>query len=362
MHTRIFPTKLSSPKHLRNLTAFPESLVFGLFVVALVHSSTVALAQQGNTRSEAKAQAYPPLAEDVQREHVTIWSDGTRMAGDVYRPKNLKPDDKLPAIVFIHGTGGVKKTEWSIRLGTAFAQNGYIFLNFDYRGWGESDSKLLMLEMMPEPDDEGIVTVKARAIRWQMDFADQTADIRSAIAFIAGDPNVDYERIGIFGTSYGGGLTTWMAANDPRVKCAAMQVPGVGGERGLPFYQHGYVLMTRQARGEAEPIPYKTGAPGGKMSSYSHMRYNTAKDVAYNAIEAAHDVKVPTLIIDAGKEELMDITKNGGRVAEILKSNGTTVKYHVIQDIGHYGVYGQKQGEALKMELDWFDEHLKDRK
>ena len=89
------------------------------------------------------------------------------------------------------------------------------------------------------------------------------------------------------------------------------------------------------------------------------MRYNTAKDVAFDAIRAAQDVKVPMLIIDAGKEELMDITKNGGRVAEILKAKGATVKYHVIAGIGHYGVYGEKFEEALKMELDWFGQHLK---
>ena len=82
------------------------------------------------------------------------------MAGDLYRPKNLKPTDKLPAIVFVHGTGGVKKAGFSVRLGAAFAQNGYIFLNFDYRGWGESESELLMLEAMPEPDEKGEVTVK----------------------------------------------------------------------------------------------------------------------------------------------------------------------------------------------------------
>ena len=159
------------------------------------------------------------------------------MAGDVYRPKNLQPEDKLPAIVFVHGTGGVKKAGFSVRLGAAFAQNGYIFLNFDYRGWGESESKLLMLEAMPEPDEKGEVTVKARAIRWQMDFQDQTTDIRNAIAFISGEPNVDRERIGVFGTSYGGGLATWTAAYDPRVKCAAVQVPGMGGGRGAPYYQ-----------------------------------------------------------------------------------------------------------------------------
>lgn len=316
-------------------------------------------AQQGKTIAEAKAAPYPPLAENVERRAVTIWSDGTRMAGDLYRPKDLKPDAKLPAIVFVHGTGGVKKTGFSVRIGTAFAQNGYIFLNFDYRGWGESESKVLLLEQMPNPDENGEVTAKARAIRWQMDFQDQTTDIRNAIAFMAGEPNVDPKRIGILGTSYGGGLVTWTAAYDPRLKCAAVQVPGMGGGRSLTFYQNAYSLMTRQARGETEPIPYVNGAPTGKMASYAHMRYNTAKDVAFDAIRAAQDVKIPMLIIDAGREELMDITKNGGQVAEILRSKGSTVKYHVIPDMDHYGVYGPKFQEALDMELAWFNEHLK---
>jgi dipeptidyl aminopeptidase/acylaminoacyl peptidase len=322
-------------------------------------STSAAWGQQGKTLAESRAAQYPPLPENVERRAVTIWSDGTRMAGDVYRPKNLQPEDKLPAIVFVHGTGGVKKTGFSVRLGAAFAQNGYIFLNFDYRGWGESESKLLMLEAMPEPDEKGEVTVKARAIRWQMDFQDQTTDIRNAIAFISGEPNVDRERIGVFGTSYGGGLATWTAAYDPRVKCAAVQVPGMGGGRGAPYYQAAYGLMTRQARGETEPVPYEQGAPGGKMATYGHMRYNIAKDVAFDAIRAAQDVKVPMLIIDAGKDELTDGTKNGGRAAEILRASGTPVKYHVIPDIGHYGVYAGKFQEALDMELAWFNEHLK---
>jgi dipeptidyl aminopeptidase/acylaminoacyl peptidase len=327
--------------------------------ILLLSPTSTAIAQQGKTFAESKAAKYPPLPEDVERVSVTIWSDGTRIAGDVYRPKGLKPADKLPAIVFVHGTGGVKKTPFSIRLGTAFAQHGYIFLNFDYRGWGESESRLLMLEQMPEPDEKGELTVKVRAIRWQMDFQDQTTDIRNAIAFLAGDPNVDRERIGIFGTSYGGSLVTWMAAYDPRVKCAAMQVPGLGGIRGLPYTRNAYGLMSRQARGDTEPVPYEHGAPGGRMAAYSHMRYNMAKDVAYDPFQAAHNLRIPTLIIDAGNEELMDIKQNGGRVAEILKANGTPVVYHIIPGIGHYGVYGDKFDEALKMELDWFDKHLK---
>jgi dipeptidyl aminopeptidase/acylaminoacyl peptidase len=332
-----------------------------LAVVAMLFLSATGTtsAQQGKTLTESRAAKYPPLPDDVERSSVTIWSDGTRMAGDVYRRKGLKPADKVPGIVFVHGTGGVKKTPFSIQLATAFAQRGYIFLNFDYRGWGESESRLLMLENMPDPDEKGELTVKARAVRWQMDFQDQTTDVRNAIAYLAGEPNVDRERIGIFGTSYGGSLVTWTAAHDPRVKCAAMQVPGLGGIRGVPYSQYAYGMMTKQARGETEPVPYEHGAPGGKMASYAHMRYNTAKDIAYDVFQAAQHVKIPMLIIDAGNEELMDIKQNGGRVAEILKANGTPVSYHVILGIGHYGVYGEKFSEALKMELDWFGERLK---
>jgi dipeptidyl aminopeptidase/acylaminoacyl peptidase len=344
-----------------NVTFQPTQLLPVLLSVVLEtgFSSSTACAQQGKSLAESRAAPYPQLPENVERQAVTIWSDGTKMAGDVYRPKNLKPEDKLPAIVFVHGTGGVKKAGFSVRLATAFAQRGYVFLNFDYRGWGESDSKLLMLSEMPEPDEKGQLTVKVRAIRWQMDFQDQTTDIRSAIAFMSGEPNVDPQRIGVLGTSYGGGLTTWAAAYDPRVKCAAVQVPGMGGGRGQPYYQNAYGLMTRQARGETEPVPYEQGAPTGKMAAYAHMRYNPAKDVAYDAIRAARDVKIPMLIIDAEQEELMDITKNGARVAEILRANGTEVKYHVLSGIGHYGVYGDKFQEALGLELDWFNMHLK---
>ena len=115
---------------------FHRSTVGAIFLLFLATATT--LAQQGTTLAQSKAAKYPPLPEDVERVAVTIWSDGTKMAGDLYRRKELKPTDKLPAIVFVHGTGGTKKAGFSTRLGAAFAQNGYLFLNFDYRGWGES--------------------------------------------------------------------------------------------------------------------------------------------------------------------------------------------------------------------------------
>jgi alpha-beta hydrolase superfamily lysophospholipase len=95
------------------------------------------------------------------------------------------------------------------------------------------------------------------------------------------------------------------------------------------------------------------------MSGYAHMRYNTAKGIGYDPIEAAKKITIPMLIVDAEKEELMDTRKNGKRVAEILKAKGTPVTYRIIKGIGHYGIYREKFLETTKMEVEWFDKVLK---
>lgn len=302
----------------------------------------------------------PALPENVERRDVTIFSDGVRMVGDLYLPKGLKPDDKRPAIVICAGTGGTK-TGTGGRVGPIFAQNGYVVLAFDYRGWGESDSKLITLEKQPRPNAKLEVEVKARAVRWQMDFADQVMDIRAAISFIAGEANVDAERIGIWGTSYGGGLVTWTAGNDPRVKCTVAQVPGMGGGRGPQATAKAFEQLTRQSRGEIEPVPFETGKFGGLMAVYAQMRVNPTKAIGYSAFEAAEKIRTPMLIIDAGSEELMKIEDNGRRVADILKKNGVPVDYHVIEGMTHYGVYKEKFKDVTEMELSWLKEHLKPR-
>ena len=305
----------------------------------------------------AQPASHPTLPQNVAKHDVTIFSDGVRMAGDLYLPKGLKSGEKRPAIVICAGTAGTKSGTGG-RIGPIFAQNGYVALAFDYRGWGDSDSKLITLEKQPRPDAQGQVEVQARAVRWQMDFADQVLDIRAAISFIAGEPNVDKDRIGIWGSSYGGGLVTWTAGNDPRVKCTVAQVPGMGGGRGPAATARAFELLTKQSRGEIEPVPFETGKFTGLMAVYAQMRVNPAKSIGYSPLEAAEKIKTPLLIIEAGKDELIKAAENGKRVADILQAHGTPVEYHVIEGMTHYGVYKEKFAEATKMELDWFNRHL----
>ena len=297
-------------------------------------------------------------APNFNKKEVTIWSDGTRMYGDLYTPKNLAKGKRLPAVVFVNGTGGTKG-KLPTRIAPCFVEKGFVFLAFDYRGWGKSESKLLMTDKMSPVNKTGLVDVKARPIRWQMDFPDQVMDIRCAISFLEGEDSVDSGRIGLYGTSYGGGLVIWTAAHEPRVRCVVSQVPGMGVFKYRDTWiRKAHQQMIRQARGETEPVPYKDGAPGGKMSAYSHMRHNHAKNIGYNPIDAADRLKVPTLIIDAEKEELMDIRENGGKVAKILQFRGVKTEYKVLEGISHYGVYREKFGECMNLATNWFASNM----
>ena len=306
---------------------------------------------------EMPAGADPLGPDNVERRTVSIFSDGVRMAGDLYRPKGLKPGDKLPVIVCCNGTGGTKAGT-AARLGQLFAREGFVVLAFDYRGWGESDSKLITVEKQPRPDAHGELQVTVRAVRWQMDFADQAMDIRAAISFVAGEPQVDRDRIGIWGSSYGGGLVTWTAGNDSRVKCVAAQVPGLGGARTAPAVARAFEQLTKQARGEVEPVPFDTGKMTGRMERYAEMRVNPPKSIGFSPVEAAEKITVPVLFVAAEKEELVS-NANVQRVHESLVRRGVPSVYHVVAGITHYGIYREGFDEATRLELAWFNQYLK---
>jgi dienelactone hydrolase len=304
-----------------------------------------------------KAPPAPALPDSIEKRTVTVWSDGTRMAGDVYRPKDLAPDSKVPAIVLCAGTGGTKGGTQA-RIAPLFAKEGYIVLAFDYRGWGLSESQLMAVEQQPAPGEKNEMTLKVRALRWQMNMTDQTEDIRAAISFIAGEPGVDRERIGLWGSSYGGGLVTYMAGTDPRVKCTAAQVPGGFTQPTPKGLAYAYDLATKQARGETEPVPLETGKLGGKMAKYENMRVNPAKGIGLSPFEAAAKIQTPILFVVAENEEL---SNNAGveQAHQALTQRDIPSKYHVIPGITHYGVYREGFDEATRIEIEWFNQHLK---
>jgi len=304
-----------------------------------------------------KGERAGALPMDVERRVVTVWSDGTRMAGHLYGAKNRKADDKLPAVVICAGTGGTKEQTGG-RLGPILARGGYMVLAFDYRGWGESDSRLMSVDPQPKLEGQADMTIKVKALRGQMSYAEQTEDIRAAVSFLIGEPCVDPDRIGLWGTSYGGGLVVWVAGNDPRVKCMVAQVPGMGAGAAPALQKYAYELATKQARGETEPVPVETGRRTGALARYTAMRRNPVKSLGFSAVEAGTRITVPSLFVVAEQEELSGNGVVEGVYQDLVK-RGVSSSFHVIKGITHYGVYFEGFDEATRVELEWFDRYLK---
>jgi fermentation-respiration switch protein FrsA (DUF1100 family) len=138
------------------------------------------------------------------RKDITFKSKGLNCAGWLYVPDELKKGQKAPAIVMAHGHSAVKE-QYLAPFAERFAAAGYVTLVFDYRFWGSSEG---------EP-------------RCQLFPLEQVEDYRNAITWVSEQPEVDPKRIGLWGSSYSGGIIVYVATFDKRVKALVGQVPAV---------------------------------------------------------------------------------------------------------------------------------------
>jgi len=296
---------------------------------------------------------YPALVmpEGVGRQPVTVWSNGIDLDADLYRPTSVADDAALPAVVLAHGWGGSKLT--AERYAALFAAAGMITLTFTQPSWGGSGSPLQLVGDRPARNGSNEAVTRVRFIRELVDPFAWAAGMRSAVDYIEGEPNVDPDRIGLWATSFGGGIAVDVAANDARIRALSLQVPAIAPLSG-PIADHARRRAIDTARGDAPAIPQGIDA-WPRMSGTPFM----AALAHYDPLSQVERLRIPTLIIDAGNEELFPIADNGARAAEILADiPGNIVDYQVIPGIDHYGIYFDGYEHGSRAALAWFERHL----
>ncbi len=288
------------------------------------------------------------------KKEVTIFSEGTRMAADLFVPDDLQQGETRPAILLCHGWGG-PKSHLNSTYAPFFCTAGFVCLTFDYRGWFESDARIATPDKQPQPDAEGYITVRGRPVREIVDPLDQNRDINNALDYLIGEPVVDPARIGLWGSSFGGGHVIYVAGHDPRIKAVVSQVPGMGPAPDAdgfaapaPQVQQ---LATAMARGDIGELPRPPEQPES-LKGIGDFRTMWR----YLPRLAAVHIKVPTLIIDQAEEEYGG-RENSGLAAKSAIPGTTLVKYHVFAGT-HYDIYQKNYRASAEMARDWFLEHL----
>lgn len=137
-----------------------------------------------------------------QIEYTATSPDGYPVHGWIYKPQG---DGPHPVLLNIHG-GPFADYHWAyFDEAQAYAQAGYAVLQCNPRG------------------SAGYGQEHGRAIRQQMG----TLDMDDVLSFfeqaVAADPDLDGDRAGVLGGSYGGYLTAWIIGHDHRFKGAIVE-------------------------------------------------------------------------------------------------------------------------------------------
>jgi uncharacterized protein len=286
----------------------------------------------------AQAPFTPPSELDYRQAE--IYSEGTRMSAEVFLLKSLA-GKKLPTVLMAHGWGGVKASLRPDAL--VFAKSGYLVVTFDYRGWGESDSRTARIKG------------QSQDVREVVDPLDFGADWLNAIHWLAGEPECDMTRLGLWGSSFSGGLVVWAAERDPRVKAIHSQVGAMDGRFVISNEQERaktYQEATKMARGE---LPYP--APGIKALGNLKGAPVRARFMDYAPVdELARAPHCAMQFVIAEKEELFDNKDHA------IKAHARTLgpkNLVTVPKITHYGIYYESRKEAQRLALEWFDKYLK---
>jgi dipeptidyl aminopeptidase/acylaminoacyl peptidase len=140
--------------------------------------------------------------------NVSFRSDGPKLSAVLRIPHGMREGERRPAFVVLHGFGSTKNAGNVIRPTEMLSALGYVTFRFDMRGCGESEGE------------------KGRVI-----CLEQVEDTRSAVSWLCEQPEVDPERVGLLGSSFGAAVAVYTAGVDSRPACVISSGGWGNGER-----------------------------------------------------------------------------------------------------------------------------------
>lgn len=293
----------------------------------------------------------------MESRWVTFFSEGSRMVGNLFLPPDMKAGEKRPGIVLCHGFTGVRHLTLP-DYAAMFAAAGYVSLIFDYRGFGDSEGP-----------------------KWRLIPLEQCDDIQNALTWLETQPEVDPQRLGLWGTSFGGAHVPYVAGIDARVKATVGQVGFDTGERFLwdvrneseraelkRQIEEDRRLRVVEGRGRsidqferALSNPEASGFIGEALRKFPHMRCLLSwetweKTLAYRPIDVVGKIAPRALLLIAAEQDKITLPEG----YQALYDRAGEPKKLINLPISHYEIYqGHWLQESAKHAVEWFDQFLR---
>lgn len=255
-------------------------------------------------------------------------ADGFRIHGQLFLPQGAKPGDKRPAVIFMHG-GPMRQMllGWHMSgyyhnayaLNQYLVREGYVVLSVNFRsgiGYGRA------FRTAPSQGPRG---------------ASEYQDIVAAAKYLQRRPEVDPQRIGLWGGSYGGYLTALGLARDSELFAAGVDLHGV----------HDWSLRGRRRNGG-----------GWGISGEDAMK------LAYESSPVA-DIRFwysPVLFIHGDDDRNVDFIQTTDLVQRLRKEGKVHVETLVFPDEVHGFLRHDRWLQAYQAAVDFFSRYLQEKK
>lgn len=266
-----------------------------------------------------------PAEELVEPQQVVFKApDGLEIHGQLFLPKKIRSGEKLPAVIFLHG-GPIRQMllgwHYSPYYHNAYAFNqflasrGYVVLSVNFRsgiGYGRA------FRTAPNQGPRG---------------ASEYQDVVAGAKYLQKRPEVDPERIGLWGGSYGGYLTALALARDSELFAAGVDLHGV----------HDWSLRARRRDGGGWDITPDEYRIAFDSSPVADVQFWTS----------------PVLFIHGDDDRNVDFIQTVDLVARLRELKKAPVEIMVIPDEVHSFLLHENWVKVFKKSADFFDRYLK---
>jgi len=266
-------------------------------------------------------------ADDLTAAEVVRFKsfDGVEIPAIYYKPHQATPNQKVPALVWVHGGPGGQSRTGYFALIQYLVNHGYAVFAVNNRGssgYGKTFYKM---------DDRN--------------HGDK--DLKDCIAgknWLASQDYIDGERIGIIGGSYGGYMTMAAMTFTPDEFNVGVNIFGV----------------TNWLRTLKSIPPYWESF---RNALYTEMGDPTTEDSVrlYNIspLFHAHQVKNPVMVLQGANDPRV-LQIESDEIVEAIKKNNIPVEYVVFPDEGHGFVKKENEIKGYGDILKFLDTHLKE--
>lgn len=293
--------------------------------------SILALRNQEYPGSEITVVRELERGANYRRYYVYYLSEGLKIYALLTIPNGEKPEGGFPAIVFNHGyipPDVYKTTERYIAYVDQLARAGYVVFRIDYRGHDQS---------------EGEATGAYGSPGYQI-------DVMNALESLKQHPDVNPEKIGMWGHSMGGYLTLRAMVISSDIKAGVIWAGVVASYPDL--------LYNWRRTGAFTPSPSSTGR-GWRSSwieQYGTPEENPAFWDSVSATSYLTDLSGPVELHHGTADEDVPV-EFSIRLAELGRQNGQIVNLYTYDGDNHN--ISKYFTQAMNQTIAFFDIYLK---